>query len=92
MFRDTFQENAFALTTQATVLNPRPTYDAALAEGPEDSTQLFATAEEATLWSTHASFNDAERMTTLPVLSPTHPSVSQKRDQKKSKFIFYLAP
>ena len=92
IFRETFQENSFALTTQATVLNPRPTYDAALAEGSEDSTQLFATAEEVALWSTDSSFNNTERMTTLPLLSPTRPSVSQKMDQKKSKFIFYLAP
>lgn len=92
IFRETFQENSFALATQATVLNPHPTYDAALGEGSEDSTQLFATAEETTLWSTDASFNNTERMTTLPVLSSTRPSVSQKMDQKKSKFTFYLAP
>ncbi|XP_074947658.1 atrial natriuretic peptide-converting enzyme [Phalacrocorax aristotelis] len=86
--RETFQENSFALTTQATVLSPHPAYDAALAEGSEDSTQLFATAEEATLWSTDASFNNAETLTTLPVLSPTRPSVSQKMDdQKKSACI-----
>ncbi|KAM9295256.1 atrial natriuretic peptide-converting enzyme [Morus bassanus] len=87
IFRDTFQENSFALATQATVLNHHPAYDAALAESSEDSTQLFATGEEATLWSTDASFNNAERMTTLPVLSPTRPSVSQKTDQKKSACI-----
>lgn len=92
VFRETFQEKSFALTTQATVLNPHPTYDAALAEGSEDRTQLFATAEEATLWSTDASFENTERMTTLPVFSPTRPSVLQKMDQKKSKFTFYLAP
>lgn len=91
-FRDTFQENSFALTTQATVLNPHSTYDAALAEGSEDSTQLFATAKEVTLWSADASFNNTERMTTLPVLGPTLPSVPQKVDRKKSKFTFYLAP
>jgi len=89
---ETFQENSFALSTQAPVLSPHPTYDAALAEGSEDSTQLFATAEEVTLWSTDASFNITERMTTLPLSSPTRSPVSQKMDQKKSKFIFYLAP
>lgn len=88
IFRDTFQEESFALTTQA---SPHPTYDAALAEGSEDGTQIFSTAEEATLWSTGASFSNTERMTTRPVLSPTHPSVSQKMDQRKSKFTFYLA-
>lgn len=92
IFRESFQEHSFAPPTQATVLNHQPAYDAALAEGSEDDTRLFATAEEVTLWSTDASFNNTERMTTLPVLSPTHPSVSQKMDQKKSKFIFYLAP
>lgn len=91
IFRETFQENSFALATQASVLNPHPTYDAALAEGFKDSTQPFATAEEATWWSTDASFNNAERMTTLPVLSSSRPSVSQKTDQEKSKFTFYLA-
>ncbi|KAM6401855.1 atrial natriuretic peptide-converting enzyme isoform 6-T8 [Pluvialis apricaria] len=87
IFRETFQENSFALATQATMLNPHPTYDAALAEGSEDSTQLFATAEEATLWSTDTSFNNTQRMTTLPVLSSTRPSVSQKMDEKKSACI-----
>ncbi|XP_074881467.1 atrial natriuretic peptide-converting enzyme isoform X6 [Buteo buteo] len=87
IFRETFQENSFALTTQATVLNPHPTYDAALAEGSEDSTQLFATAKEETLWSADASFNNTERMTTLPVLGPSRPSVPQKVDRKKSACI-----
>lgn len=91
-FRESFQENSFGPPTQATVLGHQPASDAALAEGSEDNTRLFATAEEVTLWSTDASFNNTERMTTLPVLSPTNPSLSQKMDQKKSKFIFYLAP
>uniref|UniRef100_A0A8C4UMV7 Corin, serine peptidase n=1 Tax=Falco tinnunculus TaxID=100819 RepID=A0A8C4UMV7_FALTI len=85
IFRETFQENSFALATQATVLNPQPTYDGA--EGSENSTQMFATAEEATLWPTDASFNNTDRMTDLPVISPTRPSVSQKMDQKKSACI-----
>lgn len=89
MFGNTFQEESFALTTQA---SPHPTYDAALAEGSEDDTQVFSTAEEATLWSTGASFSNTDRMATLPVLSPTHPSVSQKMDQRKSKSAFYLVP
>ncbi|KAJ7410458.1 hypothetical protein WISP_108075 [Willisornis vidua] len=84
IFRESFQENSFALPTQATMLNHQPTYDAALAEGSEDNTQLFANAEEATLWSTDASLNNTERMTTLPVLTPTHPSESQKMKQNKS--------
>lgn len=91
IFRESFQENSFDPPTQATVLSHQPASEAALVEGSEDSTQLFATAEEMTLWSTEASFNNTERMTTLPILSPTRPSVSQKMDQKKSKFIFYLA-
>lgn len=92
IFRETFQENNFALATQATVLNTQPTYDAAVAGGSEESTQLFATVEEASLWSTDAPFNNTEGMTSFPVLNPTHPSVSQKMDQKKSEFMFYLAP
>ncbi|XP_074397639.1 atrial natriuretic peptide-converting enzyme isoform X2 [Zonotrichia albicollis] len=84
IFRESFQENSFDPPTQATVLSHQPASEAALAEGSEDSTQLFATAEETTLWSTEAAFNNTERMTTLPVLSPTRPSVSQKLDQKKS--------
>lgn len=90
VFRETFQENSFVPTSQDSVLNPDPTNDAALTEGSEYSTQLFATAEGETSWSINASFNITERMTTLPVLRPTHPSVPQKVDQKKSKFIFYL--
>uniref|UniRef100_A0A8C5ISJ4 Corin, serine peptidase n=1 Tax=Junco hyemalis TaxID=40217 RepID=A0A8C5ISJ4_JUNHY len=84
IFRESFQENSFDPPTQATVLSHQPASEAALAQGSEDSTQLFATAEETTLWSTEASFNNTERMTTLPILSPTRPSVSQKLDQKKS--------
>lgn len=91
IFRESFQENSFGPPTQATVLSHQPASEAALAEGSEDNTQLFSTAEMM-LWSTDASFNNTERMTTLPVLSPTRPSVSQKMDQKKSKFIFYLVP
>lgn len=91
-FRESFQENSFGTPTQATVLSHQPASDAALAAGSEDNTRLFATAEEVTLWSTDASFNNTERMTTLPVLSPTQPSVSQKMDQKKSKFMFYFVP
>lgn len=91
VFRESVQENSFAPPTQATELSHQPASDAALAESSEDNTRLFATAEEVTLWSTDASFNNTERMTTLPVLSPTRPSVLQKMDQKKSKFIFYLA-
>ncbi|KAM7051754.1 atrial natriuretic peptide-converting enzyme isoform 1-T1 [Acridotheres tristis] len=83
-FGESFQENSFGPPTQSTVLRHQPASDAALAEGSEDDTQRFATAEEATLWSTDASSNNTERMTTLPVLSPTHPPVSQKMDQKKS--------
>ncbi|XP_021249519.1 atrial natriuretic peptide-converting enzyme isoform X1 [Numida meleagris] len=79
MFRETLQENAFVPTSPASVLNPDLTNDAALAEGPKFSTQLFA--------STDSSFNIVERMTTLPVLSPTHPSVSQKKEQKESACI-----
>ncbi|XP_063013409.1 atrial natriuretic peptide-converting enzyme isoform X2 [Melospiza melodia melodia] len=84
IFRESFQENSFDPPTQATVLSHQPASEAALAEGSEDSTQLFATAVETTLWSTETSFNNTERMTTLPILSPTRPSVSQKMDQKKS--------
>uniref|UniRef100_A0A8C3CKY0 Corin, serine peptidase n=1 Tax=Cairina moschata TaxID=8855 RepID=A0A8C3CKY0_CAIMO len=84
VFRETFQENSFVPTSQASVLNPDPTNDAALTEGSEYSTQLFATAEGETSWSINASFNITERMTTLPVLRPTHPSVPQKVDQKKT--------
>ncbi|KAM3671703.1 atrial natriuretic peptide-converting enzyme isoform 3-T3 [Ammospiza maritima maritima] len=84
IFRESFQENSFDPPTQATVLSHQPASEAALAEGSEDSTQLFATAVEMTLWSTETSFNSTERMTTLPILSPTRPSVSQKMDQKKS--------
>lgn len=91
-FRESFQENSIGTPTQATVLSHQPASDTALAVGSEDNTRLFATAEEVTLWSTDASFNNTERMTTLPILSPTQPSVSQKMDQKKSKFIFYLVP
>ncbi|XP_069712202.1 atrial natriuretic peptide-converting enzyme isoform X4 [Phaenicophaeus curvirostris] len=80
-FRETFQENSFALTTQAAVLSPHPMDDAALAEASEGSTQ------QVTSRSTDASFNKTERMTSLPVLRPTHPSVSQKMDQKKSACI-----
>ncbi|KAM4780146.1 atrial natriuretic peptide-converting enzyme isoform 1-T1 [Cyanocitta cristata] len=87
IFRESSQEHSFAPPTQATVLNHQPVYDAALAEGSDDNTRLFATAEEMTLWSTDASFNNTERMTALPVLSPTHLSVSQKMDQKKSACI-----
>ncbi|XP_035180919.1 atrial natriuretic peptide-converting enzyme isoform X1 [Oxyura jamaicensis] len=87
IFRETFQENSFVSTSQASVLNPDPTNDAALAEGSEYSTQLFATAEGETSWPINASFNITERMTTLPVLSPTHSSVPQKVDQKKSACI-----
>ncbi|XP_017599833.1 PREDICTED: atrial natriuretic peptide-converting enzyme isoform X2 [Corvus brachyrhynchos] len=87
IFRESSQEHSFAPPTQTTVLNHQPVYDSALAEGSDDNTRLFATAEEVTLWSTDASFNNTERMTTLPVLSPTHPSVSQKMDQKKSACI-----
>ncbi|KAJ7400716.1 hypothetical protein BTVI_102895 [Pitangus sulphuratus] len=87
MFRESFQENSFGLPTQATVLSRQPTNDAALSEGSEDNPQLFATAEEVTLWSTDASFNNIERMTTPPVLSPTRPSASQKMYQKKSACI-----
>ncbi|XP_068536373.1 atrial natriuretic peptide-converting enzyme isoform X1 [Anas acuta] len=87
VFTETFQENSFVPTSQASVLNPDPTNDAALTEGSEYSTQLFATAEGETSWSINASFNITERMTTLPVLRPTHPSVPQKVDQKKSACI-----
>ncbi|XP_053797923.1 atrial natriuretic peptide-converting enzyme isoform X1 [Vidua chalybeata] len=83
-FRESFQENSFGPPTQATVLSHQPASEAALAEGSEDNTRLFATTEKMTLWSTDASFNNTERMTTLPILSPTRPSVSQKMDQKKS--------
>lgn len=83
IFRESFQENSFDPPTQATVLSHQPASEAALAEGSEDSTQLFATAEEMTLWSTEASFNNTERMTTLPILSPTRPSVSQKNGSEK---------
>ncbi|XP_071663558.1 atrial natriuretic peptide-converting enzyme isoform X3 [Patagioenas fasciata] len=84
IFRNTFQQESFALTTQ---VSPHPTYDAALAEESEDDTQIFSTAEEVTLWSTHASFSNTDRIATLPVLSPTHPSVSQNMDQRKSACI-----
>ncbi|RMC14124.1 hypothetical protein DUI87_09213 [Hirundo rustica rustica] len=84
IFRESFQENSFGTPTQATVLSHQPASDAALAEGSEDNTQLFATAEEVTLWSTDASFDNTERMMTLPLVSPTQLSVSQKMDQKKS--------
>ncbi|XP_066173143.1 atrial natriuretic peptide-converting enzyme isoform X2 [Sylvia atricapilla] len=83
-FRESFQENSFGTPTQGTVLSHQPASNAALAAGSEDNTRLFATAEEVTLWSTDASFDNTERMTTLPILSPTRPSVSQKMDQKKS--------
>ncbi|XP_062431504.1 atrial natriuretic peptide-converting enzyme isoform X4 [Rhea pennata] len=86
IFRDTFQENSFNPATQDSLLNPDPPDDAVLAEVPEDSTQLFATAKEET-WSTDISFNITERMASLPVLSPTRPSVSQKMNQKKSACI-----
>lgn len=91
MLRETLQENAFAPTSPASVLNPDLTNDAALSEDSKYSTQLFATTEGEPSWSTGSSFNITERMTTLPVLSPTHPSVSQKKQQKESKFMFYLA-
>ncbi|XP_016153525.1 PREDICTED: atrial natriuretic peptide-converting enzyme [Ficedula albicollis] len=83
-FRESFQENSFVPPTQAPVLSHQPGSDTPLAEGSEDNTRLFATAEEVTLWSTDASLNNTERVTTLPVLSPTRPSASQKMDQKKS--------
>lgn len=92
IFRESSQENSFGSPTQATVLSHHPASDATLAEGPEDNTRLFATAEAVTLWSTDSSFNNTERMTTLPILSPTQPPLSQKTDQKNSKFIFYLVP
>ncbi|XP_072190981.1 atrial natriuretic peptide-converting enzyme isoform X2 [Excalfactoria chinensis] len=87
MFRETLQENAFAPTSPASVLNPDLTNDAALSEDPEDSTQIFATTEGELSLSTDLSFNITEKMTTLPVLSPTHPSVSQKKGQKESACI-----
>uniref|UniRef100_A0A8V0YMI6 Corin, serine peptidase n=1 Tax=Gallus gallus TaxID=9031 RepID=A0A8V0YMI6_CHICK len=87
MLRETLQENAFAPTSPASVLNPDLTNDAALSEDSKYSTQLFATTEGEPSWSTGSSFNITERMTTLPVLSPTHPSVSQKKQQKESACI-----
>nr|XP_030126870.3 atrial natriuretic peptide-converting enzyme [Taeniopygia guttata] len=84
IFRESFQENSFGPPTQATVLSHPPASEAALAEGSEDNSHLFATTENMTLWSTDAYFNNTERMTTLPILSPTRPSVSQKMDHKKS--------
>lgn len=91
MFRETLEENAFAPTSPASVLNPDLTNDDALSENPKYSTQLFATTEGEPSWSTDVSSNIKDRMTTLPALSPTRPSVSQKKEQKESKFMFYLA-
>ncbi|XP_068799068.1 atrial natriuretic peptide-converting enzyme isoform X2 [Struthio camelus] len=87
IFRGAFKENSFNPPTQGSLLNPDSTDDAVLAEVPEDSTQLFATAKEETVWSADVSFNITERMVTLPVLSPTRPSVSKKMNQKKSACI-----
>ncbi|XP_015717723.1 atrial natriuretic peptide-converting enzyme isoform X2 [Coturnix japonica] len=87
MFRETLQENEFVPTSPASVLNPDLTNDATLSEDPKDSTQLFATTEGGPSLSTDLSFNITERMTTLPVLSPTHPSVSQTKEQKESACI-----
>ncbi|XP_068799071.1 atrial natriuretic peptide-converting enzyme isoform X4 [Struthio camelus] len=84
IFRGAFKENSFNPPTQGSLLNPDSTDDAVLAEVPEDSTQLFATAKEETVWSADVSFNITERMVTLPVLSPTRPSVSKKMNQKKN--------
>ncbi|OXB83819.1 UNVERIFIED_CONTAM: hypothetical protein H355_003031 [Colinus virginianus] len=84
MLRETLQENTFAPTSPASVLSPDLTNDDALAEGPKNSTQLFSTTQREPSWSTDLSFNITERMTTLPVLSPTHQHVSQKKEQKES--------
>ncbi|XP_031409001.1 atrial natriuretic peptide-converting enzyme-like isoform X2 [Meleagris gallopavo] len=84
MFRETLQENAFTPTSPVSVLDPDLTNDDALSEDSKYSTQFFATTEGEPSWSTDLFSNITEKMITLPVLSPTHPSVSQQKEQKES--------